>query len=158
MLERSLALRRRRGTASGSGSPTPGCGWVAAAAGADELGCRCEEPATADVVEAGSTAEETEMFDPSCFSCFGYIDLARFVTDLDLVRFVTDLDSGAFLTDPDSGVIILEALDDDRVTDDTAHDQGCRLEEAATPDAVGSDPADDEETDPYSSFYFGMTL
>ena len=55
VLDRSLALRPRRGTASSSGSPTLSCGWVAAAAGADELRCRCEEPATPDVVEAGST-------------------------------------------------------------------------------------------------------
>jgi hypothetical protein len=64
--ERSLALRRRRGTASSS-SPR-GCDWVvsAAAATAEEHGRRREEAAA---VGAGAAAEENTTVDP-CFLAY----------------------------------------------------------------------------------------
>jgi hypothetical protein len=64
--ERSLALRRRRGTASSS-SPWD-CDWIvsAAAAMAEEHGRRREEAA---VVGAGAAAEENTTVDP-CFLAY----------------------------------------------------------------------------------------
>jgi len=65
MSERSLALRRHRGSASRSSSRL-GCGCVAssAAATAEQHGCRHEEAA---VVGAGAAAEEKVMADDPTF-------------------------------------------------------------------------------------------
>ncbi|TVU50630.1 hypothetical protein EJB05_02008, partial [Eragrostis curvula] len=70
VLERSLALRRRRGPASG---PRRGRGWVvgaadpAAAAEADKHGCPREEAATPGpgALDGGAAAEETATEDSS---------------------------------------------------------------------------------------------
>ncbi|GJM87673.1 hypothetical protein PR202_ga03651 [Eleusine coracana subsp. coracana] len=65
VLERSLALRRRRGTASSSFPRR--CGWVTATA--EDHGCRREEEATPDAVGAGAAVEEKAMADP-CFVAY----------------------------------------------------------------------------------------
>ncbi|GJM87677.1 hypothetical protein PR202_ga03655 [Eleusine coracana subsp. coracana] len=143
--ERSLALRRRRGTTSSS-FPR-GCGWVTATG--DELGCRREEAATSDAVGAGAPVEEVAYF------C--NLDLAAFDPPL---MATPPLPPSAFATDLDGGIIISGARIEGCIAADTADEHGCPLEEAATPDAVGSGPSAADETamvDPYLS-YFCLTL
>jgi hypothetical protein len=143
--ERSLALRRRRSPASSS--PPRGCGWVAAAApAAEEYGCRLEEPATPYSIVAAAAAEEV---DPFCVAWFCIPDLSAIDPP--------PLQPNAFAT-TDGGIIFLESRNDDRATA-AADEHGCSLEEAATPDAVGAEAADEERAtvDPYLS-YVCLTL
>jgi hypothetical protein len=145
VLERSLALRRRRSPASSS--PPRGCGWVAAAApAAEEYGCRLEEPATPNSIGAAAAAEEV---DPLCVAWFCIPDLSAIDPP--------PLQPNAFAT-TDGGIIFLESRNDDRAVA-AADEHGCSLEEAATPDAVGAEAADEETAtvDPYLS-YVCLTL
>jgi hypothetical protein len=148
--DRGPALRRRRGPASHT--LPRGCGWVAttaAAATAEESGCRREEAAAPDPIGASAATEET---DPFCLAWFCIPGMSAFDAP-PLGASLLDVTEPLLPPRP----IILEARNDNVVA--AADEHGCSREEAATPDAVGTETAAEETAvvDPLLS-YLCLTL
>jgi hypothetical protein len=149
--ERGLALRRR--WAPASHSLPQGSGWVAApTATAKEYCYRREEAAAPVLITAGAAAEEAAMADPFCLAWFCIPDLSTFDAP-PLGASLLDVTEPLLPPRP----IILEARNDNVVV--AADEHGCSREEAATPDAVGTETAAEETAvvDPLLS-YLCLTL